>query len=418
MHEKDIQLIGTKDRDILRQLATKQAEFSASEKNASIIKQWQAQAKGERETPTVRLLFSNFMNEVVYNRRQCENEIARKIEDIFLTTLVGRELFDDDTPIPDFFNIPRDMQYRVFGAMPERGLSTDEGSIGYHIDPVVTDLEEDFHLLEGGSYGMRTDEADEIMAAAIDCFSDILPSKFTMSGLTGFMTNPLVHLMGMEDYYLAMYDAPELLHKAMDMATELHLSSYDYMEENGLLLPTNDYSFVCQESFGFTDELPRDKVTKTTECWGFLESQETTAVSPETFGEFVYPYQSRLVERFGLLSYGCCERVDAILDDYILKWKNLRKLSVSPFNDEYFVGDRLRGKRIVYYSKPRAEFVTNPGPIDVDALKNNFKMVCEASSGCLLEVAQREVGTIFSDYSRGKQYVNIIRECIDEYWKP
>ena len=87
---------------------------------------------------------------------------------------------------------------------------------------------------------------------------------------------------------------------------------------------------VNQESYAFTRELPTENVTKTTECWGFLESQETTAVSPETYGEFVYPYQDRLARRFGLLSYGCCERVDAIWEDYLSKWTNLRKLSVSP----------------------------------------------------------------------------------------
>ena len=70
---------------------------------------------------------------------------------------------------------------------------------------------------------------------------------------------------------------------------------------------------LAQETFSFTDELPSEgPITSTKQLWGFLESQETTAVSPETYGEFVYPYQDRLVKRFGLLSYGCCERVDAI----------------------------------------------------------------------------------------------------------
>ena len=72
---------------------------------------------------------------------------------------------------------------------------------------------------------------------------------------------------------------------------------------------------MAQESFAFNHELPTENVTRTTQCWGFLESQESTAVSPETFGEFVFPYQDRLVRRFGLLSYGCCERVDAIWPD-------------------------------------------------------------------------------------------------------
>ena len=136
------------------------------------------------------------------------------------------------------------------------------------------------------------------------------------------------------------------------------------------------------------------------------------------YGEFVYPYQDRLVKRFGLLTYGCCERVDNLWEDYLSKWKNLRKLSVSPFNDERKVGEYLRGTNVVYYSKPRAELVTNRGPLDEDALRAYFKDVCECASGCLFEMAQREVGTIYGDYQRGRRYVQIAKECIQEYWKP
>ena len=205
----------------------------------------------------------------------------------------------------------------------------------------------------------------------------------------------------------------------MDMATTVYEKYYDYLEENDLLLPTNDFSPVAQESFAFTDELPSSgHISSTNQLWGFLESQETTAVSPQTYGEFVYPYQDRLVKRYGLLSYGCCERVDAIWEDYLSKWTNLRKLSVSPFNNEERVGEYLRSSRVVYYSKPRAEYVTNPGPLDEEAILKYFKGVAKAASGCLFEVAQREVGTIFGDCERGRRYVELARQAIAEHWKP
>ena len=56
--------------------------------------------------------------------------------------------------------------------------------------------------------------------------------------------------------------------------------------------------------------------------------------------------------------------------------------------------------------------------MDEDALRAYFRGVCRAASGCLFEMAQREVGTIFGDFERGRRYVQIARECIDEYWKP
>lgn len=408
--------IQEKDRQILREIAERHLEHANSPKNEEILKKWDALAKGRRETPTVRLLYWNFGHEVIDPRLRCEGELARQVEASLLYPLVGRDLFDDDTPISPTCDIQWDTWVSPFGIQPKLTMAKD--SMGFHIEPVIEDLEEDLDKLRGGSFGVDREKTQKKIALMQDLVGDILPIRMTMPSLTGGITNPLVHLMSMETYYLSMYDYPDELHEVMDMATTVYEKYYDFLEEEGLLLPTCGISPIAQESFAFNNELPTENVTKTTQCWGFLESQETTAVSPDTFGEFVFPYQDRLVKRFGLLSYGCCERVDATWPDYLSKWKNLRKLSVSPFNNEAQVGEYLRGSNVVYYSKPRAEFVTNPGPLDEEALRKYFKGVCEAASGCLFEMAQREVGTIYGDYERGRRYVQIAKECIEEYWKP
>ncbi len=406
------------DRQVLRQLAEKQLEYANSPRNSEILRQWDALAHGRRETPTVRLLFSNFAHEVIQPRMRCRGREARDMEWRFLWTMVGRELFDDDTPISPTFDISWKTWCNPFGGQPKRTCVSAAGSNAYHIDPVVEELPQGMELFRQGSFGVDREGTLLLVRQAQEVFGDILPVRMVMGSLPGAMTNPLVHLIGMENYFYAMYDYPDELHQVMDIAATRYEQFYDFMEKEQLLLPTCGFSPVCQESFAFNSELPEDKVTCTNQCWGFLEAQEATAISPELFGEFVFPYQDRLVRRFGLLSYGCCERVDAIWPDYLSKWKNLRKLSVSPFNNEPLVGEYLRGSNVVYYSKPRAEFVTNPGPLDEPALREYFRSVCQAASGCLLEMAQREVGTIFGDFERGRRYVQIARECIDQYWKP
>ncbi len=410
--------ISVRDREILRRRAALQREYAEHPKNEAILDKWRAQAEGRRHSPPIRLLFFGFAREVVAPRLQCEGEMARRIESSLLNTLVGRELFDDDTPISPTFQVGWHTYVHPFGVSPKVTRADGPNALGYHIDPVIQNLEAEIDKLRNGSFGVDQESTARYRQLVESLFGDILPVRMTMGSLLGPMTSPLVHLMGMEAYYLAMYDCPQAVHEAMEMATRVYQRYYDFLEEQGLLLPTNGFSPLAQESFCFTNELPTDNVTRTNECWGFLESQETTAVSAELFGEFVFPYQQRLVDRFGLLSYGCCERVDDIWPDYLSKWTNLRKLSVSPFNDEQRVGEFLRGSRVVYYSKPRAEFVTRQGPMDEEAIKHYFKGVCEAASGCLFEIAQREVGTIFGDFDRGRHYVRLAREAVDAYWRP
>lgn len=410
--------INEKDKNRLRSLAHKQAEYANSAKNDEILKKWNALKEGRRESPTVRLLFSNFPHEVIEPRLQCEGEKARSIERSLLATLVGRELFDDDTPISATYDVAWHTYVSPFGAQPKITRAPGENAMGFHIDPVIGDLDEDIDKLRGGSFGADREGTQEQITLAQELFGDILPVRMVMGSLPGALTNPLVALMGMENYYLSMYDCSEELHEVMDMACTVYENYYDFLEKEKLLLPTVDISPVSQESFAFNHELPAENVTKTTQCWGFMEAQEATAISADMFGEFVFPYQDRLAKRFGLLSYGCCERVDAIWPEYLSRWKHLRKLSVSPFNNEAQVGEYLRGSNVVYYSKPRAEYVTNPGPLDEEAIRAYFKGVAEAASGCLLEVAQREVGTIYGDYNRGKRYVQLAKESIETYWKP
>lgn len=410
--------ISARDRKILRQRAQLQRDYANAPENDIILEKWRAQAEGRRESPPVRLLFSNFRHEVITPRLQCEGEQARRIEATLLGTLVGRELFDDDTPLSPTFDMGWSTHVQPFGIASHVTRADGPNAQGFHIDPVIDDLASQLDKLRGGSFGVNREATARRRELLEDILGDILPVRMVMGSLPGSITNPIVHLMGMQAYYMAMFDCPDALHEVMEMATKVYEGYYDFLEEEQLLLPTNGFSPLAQESFAFTDELPTDTVTRTTECWGFLESQETTAVSAEAFGEFVFPYQQRLVDRFGLLSYGCCERVDAIWPDYLSTWSKLRKLSVSPFNDEPRIGAYLRGSRVVYYCKPRAEFVTCDGPLNDAAITAYFKGVCEAASGCLFEIAQREVGTIFGDFERGRHYVRLAREAVDAYWQP
>lgn len=412
-----METVSTKDRERLRALAELKLSFAHSKKNEEILKQWEALGNGIKARPTVRLMYVNYLNEVVEPRLVCEGQDARELESDLLYSLVGPELFDDDTPVSPYFDINLKAYAYPFGT--NANITYSKTSKGYHINPITDDIEADIDLFRGGKFSTSMENTVKYRDWVNEIIGDILPAKIIGRGLTGAITNPLVCLLGLENYYLSMYDAPEALHEIMEMATQLYLDYYDHLEKNNLLLPTNEFSVVSQESFCFTNELPKDgPITSTKQVWGFLESQETTAVSPEAYGEFVYPYLDRLVKRFGLLSYGCCERVDNLWEDYLSKWTNLRKLSVSPFNDRNKVGEYLRGTNVVYYCKPRADYITSKSGLDEEAVSKYFKELALTANGCLLEVAQREVVTIYGDIERGRRYVQLAKQAIDTYWQP
>lgn len=411
-------MISKKDKEILRELAKKKLEIAHAPAMEQIMKKWTALGERKCIDPPIRLCFSGFYNEIITPQLQCEGVEARSIEAGLYASIAGRELFNDDTPVPDYFPMHWNIQFNLFENSSQTTRADEKNNLAFHIDPIIGDLHDDMHKLKTGDFSVNREKTQANIDLIDELFGDILKPKMVGSCLNGAMSNPLVHLMGMENYYVSMYDYPDELHQVMDNMCSLHEAYYDFLENEKLLLPTVGMSDIGQESFAFTNELPTENITKTTQCWGFLESQETVAISDEMFGEFMFPYMLRLINRMGLLSYGCCEPVDCRWENYLSKVPHLRRLSVTPFNNEKIVGDMIRGKKIIYYSKPRAEDITIPGPLAEDSIRDYFKTIATNASGSLLEITQREVGTLFHDPLRGRRYIELIRESVSDNWKP
>ncbi len=197
-----MKMISARDRKRLRQRAQLQREYANAPANDIILKKWRAQAEGRRESPPVRLLFSNFNHEVVTPRLQCEGERARQLESALLCTLVGRELFDDDTPISPTFDMTWRTRVQPFGIASKITRAEGTNAQGFHIDPIISDLALEVDKLRGGSFGVDREATAQWRELAEEVFGDILPVRMVMGSLLGAITNPLVHLMGMQAFYM------------------------------------------------------------------------------------------------------------------------------------------------------------------------------------------------------------------------
>lgn len=412
--------ISSGDREILRELAKKQYEYSQTEKNKKRIQEWYAHNSLQGERPMIHLEMWTFAQEIIPQRLRCEGEFAREIETNLYVNFLNQELFDDDRVTPDHYPLVYDTHFTLFNIEVKKREA--DGSLGHEFVSVVEDLEDDYDKLKQTDFGVDMESTMAKKAVLEETFGDILPVKIKMDCLYSVPTQMLVHFMKMENMMYNIYDYPELFKEMMRRIADDTLAYYRFLEEKRLILPTVAGEFLGQGTWCYNHELPDEEEAKkrpltTKDVWGFMDSQETVGLSPEMYEEFIFPCYQKISSQYGLLSYGCCEPVNPIWDRCISKLENLRKVSISPWCDEEFMGERLRGGKVIYHRKPSPNYLGVGELLDEDAVRNCLRKTFHAARGCKLEITQRDVYTINHDISKAKRYVDIIKEEIENNWK-
>lgn len=420
--------ISAEDRKILRETAKKQMDFACQERNKILKEKWYLHNALRGETPMVVLESWGFNDEVITPRLKCTGEFARKTEFELYQNFVNQELFDDDRVTPDRFEMGYHTEFKLYDLDMHKEFATgreeeDTSGVSMRFLPVIEDLEDDFHKIKPSIFSVDIEGTEQEFQLLTDTFGDILPVKMKMDCLYSVPTQLIIHLMGMENMMLNLAQYPDLFKKIMDQAADDTLAYYDMLEENHLILPTTEYESVGQGTFAFNHELPDTptvdgRYLTRRDVWGYMDSQETLSISPKMFEEIIFPCYEKIGSQFGLLSYGCCEPVDRVWDNCISKFKNLRKVSISPWCNEEFMGERLRGSSIIYHRKPAATFLGVSGrDLDEEAFRKYIRRSLTAARGCKMEITQRDIYTIDNNVQKARRYIQIIREEIENNWK-
>lgn len=420
--------ISAEDRKILRETAKKQMDFACQERNKILKEKWYLHNALRGETPMVVLESWGFNDEVITPRLKCTGEFARKTEFELYQNFVNQELFDDDRVTPDRFEMGYHTEFKLYDLDMHKEFATgreeeDTSGVSMRFLPVIEDLEDDFHKIKPSIFSVDIEGTEQEFQLLTDTFGDILPVKMKMDCLYSVPTQLIIHLMGMENMMLNLAQYPDLFKKLMDQAADDTLAYYDMLEENHLILPTTEYESVGQGTFAFNHELPDTptvdgRYLTRRDVWGYMDSQETLSISPKMFEEIIFPCYEKIGSQFGLLSYGCCEPVDRVWDNCISKFKNLRKVSISPWCNEEFMGERLRGSSIIYHRKPAATFLGVSGrDLDEEAFRKYIRRSLTAARSCKMEITQRDIYTIDNNVQKARRYIQIIREEIENNWK-
>jgi len=86
-----------------------------------------------------------------------------------------------------------------------------------------------------------------------------------------------------------------------------------------------------------------------------------------------------------LLSYGCCEGVHAIWEKSVSQYENLRKVSISPWCDEAYMGSALQGRKVAFHRKPSPNFIGVERHMEEDLVRAAMEKTVSAAKGLTLE---------------------------------
>ena len=396
--------ISTHDRNILRLLAGRVAELSTRPIEEEKKRLWFKLNALEATRPLIFCDPENGWNEIITaDQLQCHGDLAREWEMRLRKEIFWAESMGDDRVTQRHFNIPYTYTMTDWGMRETRIGGADGGA--YRWDAPLQDYA-DFDKLRYPTISIDYDSTEMMVNLAEEVFRGLL--KVRLKGVWWWslgMTRTLVDLRGLTQILLDMYDYPDELHQLMAFLRDGYLAIVDSLEDRGLLSLNNDGTYVGSGGFGWTNELPQSDFqgkVRTIDMWGFAESQETSVVSPDMFGTFIFPYQLPILERFGLNCYGCCEPLDQRWE-YVKQIPNLRRVSVSPWANLEDMSEKL-GSSYIFSMKPNPAYLAVPS-IDEDFIRKELRKAIEITRGCRVEIIMKDNHTI------GKNPDNVIRWC-------
>ncbi len=416
----DWQLPAT-ERTYLRDLAAKQAEYAALPVMAERRARWYALNDGGAHVrPPVVIETWTFARDFLPESAfRCVSPLGRKIEQQMLYQTRNHELIDDDKVIADTFNIGWFTDIDDVGvSVPVELIKDGEGvETGYRYLHPIHDLAKDLALIKPTTFGVDRPKTHAWKAFLEELLGDRLPVRIK-TGTFGFtmLTYRVVQLMGMEAFFTAMCDTPDLVHALMGKLRDNALASMRWAESEGLLQCNNGNESSFGSSYNFTKRLPQPDwnggPVRLKDMWGCANSQETVGISPDMYHEFCFPYYRDVCEPMGLLYYGCCEAAHPFWDD-IRRYPHLKKVSISRWCDQAFMAEALKGQDIVFSRKPDPNFLSVDKTLNEEAWAAHIRETLAVTRDVPVEIIVRDVYTVHGNLANARNAVRIAQREVD-----
>lgn len=419
-------MIDGDSREVLRTLAKKWMEYAGLPVMAERRRQWRCIKDLQMEQPMILVetcMLSDYIGE---KELQCTDPYLRNIEKSLFEIVRHAEEIGDDIVVEPYFRIPWVLEISSYGLPIEayHATSTDGSALGYSFHFSVQN-EADVEKLHLRSRRVDREKTLHYKQLLDDIFGDILP--VVVGGFDYFnrdhgyhpwlgnlycgLTMDLFKLVGNDNLLLWLYDKPDLIHRIMALLRDDRIAHLRFMEQEKLLYVNTDTWNPCPGSYGYVSDLP-DKANeiKLSDCWAWIDSQESEPISPAMMNEFFLPYMAEVTKLFGLTYYGCCEGVHDRLQHVIKAMPNLRAVSVSGWSDLFKCAEVI-GRDYVYSRKPTPSYISGPYP-DWHLVKKDAADTIRAARNCNLEFCFRDVYTVDGDRKRFSDWVSMVKSLL------
>ena len=402
-----------KDIQILRDLAKQYVEIASKPVQDERRDLWRKHNSLVRTRPPVLALWWCGWHTAPQSKLQCEDPSFRPHE-----TYLRQRIFQDT--IGDDYIIEPWIPLRATVLAPPEGLwgmrvshvpKTDpEGTWGF--DPCIKTLEDadklvkPRHIVDEQATARNLSRVQEAMGDIVEVTVDRSPAWGA-----SFCT-PFANMRGLSQYMWDMVDNPEWLHRVTKFMSDGILSAHDEAEVAGDWRLCNH----ANQAMPYAQELPdpqanghsvaRDKL------WTFVCAQEMAQVSPAMHDEFVIRYQLPIMERFGLVAYGCCEGLaDRI--DVLRRIPNLRRIAVTPWADVRQSAEQI-GQDYVLSWRPNPSQMICCG-FDAGRVRKIVRDAMDASRGCHVDITLKDVQTVLGQPENLAKWVEAVRSVSDQY---
>ena len=121
-----------------------------------------------------------------------------------------------------------------------------------------------------------------------------------------------------------------------------------------------------------------------------------------------------ILEKFGLVSYGCCEDLTRKIA-MVKQLPNLRRIAVPPRADLAACAEQTAGEYTLSW---------RPNPADTvcvgfkeEAILKLLRKGLEEGQGHPMDITLKDVQTVQNQPWRLRRFVELVRQAVDRYWR-